>query len=229
LLIVPIVLPRVLDSAFGHRLAPDGAFATLLGRMQRRIALLGPWRMAEPLQLNLTTNKLGKHGFLVFLLLIYALFFVTSAAENLRRKGVDPFSLFSSSLPTRQLGDFYENAGAPSQLLPHIQGDIVADPYLRLWVPLDPHRSQAFIHACTSRASTACLGSVIAPKLDGQPITGIAWHPYRDASLGVDGLRAYIPIQTLASGEHELLLAVPARDDAEPGDKPESWRIPFWR
>jgi len=229
LLFIPVVLPRVLDSALGSRLAPDGSFAAFLEKMQRRVALLGPWRITEPLVLNLTTNKRGKHGFLVFLLLIYALFFATSVSENLRRKGVDSFFMPSQLLPTRQLSDFYENAGAPSQLLPHIQSDIVTDPYLRLWVPLDPHRSQAFIRPCASHGSTACLGKVIAPKLDGQPMTDIAWHPYRDASLGVDGLRAYIPIQTLASGEHELLLAVPARDNAEPGDKPESWRIPFWR
>ncbi len=229
LLLVPIVLPRVLDSAFGHRLASDGPFASLLERVQRRITMLGPWRMAEPLMLNLTSNKRGKHGFLVFLLLIYALFFATSASEKLRHKDIDLFPLLSQASWTRQSSEYYENASTPSQLLPHIQGDIVTDPYLRLWVPLDPHRSNAFVRACARQASNTCLGNVFAPKLDGKVLTGMTWHLYRDPSIGVDGLRAYIPIQALANGEHELLLAVPARDDAKLDDMRESWRISFWR
>ncbi|MEO6138096.1 MAG: hypothetical protein ABIP11_05435 [Luteimonas sp.] len=229
LLIVPIVLPRLLDSVFGDRLAADGALAILLENAQRKIAVLGPWRMAEPLVLNLTTNRRGKHGFLAFLLLIYALFFATTISENMRRKGVGPSSLLSISDPSRQLGDYYENSGAPSLLLPHIASDMVTDPYLRLWVPLDSHRSQAFVRACTTHASAACLGSVFALELDGKPVSGIVWHPYRDPFLGADGLRAYIPIQALANGEHELVLAAPAHDDAAQSEKAESWRIPFWR
>ena len=196
--------------------------------------------------LNLTTNMRHRYGFVVFIVLIYALVAGVTTTEAWRRGkiGMLDSGLHLQSMPGRQLGDYYEDTGPQVHLLPRIQSDIVTEPYLRLWVPLDPHRMRAFMQACGNRnvaaahsdgsalpVSTlnACLGNVVAPRLDGQALTALVWHPYRDDALGVDGLRAYIPIQNLASGEHELSLTAPAPDNSESGDTTTAWRIPFWR
>ncbi|HEY2346270.1 MAG TPA: hypothetical protein VGH80_10360 [Xanthomonadaceae bacterium] len=235
-LVVPFALPRAIDSLLGQRLAPDSGMARTLECMLSWGQAWRPEHVSEPLMLGLTTNIRHRRGFVWFLILIYALFFITSELEKMRHKGFDalPASLLARSLPMQQLADYYESAGTPTQLVPHIQADIVTDPYLRLWVPLDPHRTKAFERACSgARAAgapaNACLGELFAPSLDGHRLTGLDWHLYRDPSLDVDGLRAYVPVQSLSTGEHALRLSVPARDDPEPDAKPETWVIPFWR
>jgi hypothetical protein len=245
LIVVPTILPRVLDRMIGGRLAPDGATARFLTAIQRGRSSFGPWRMVTALTLNLTTNMRRRFGFVVFILLIYVLFFGVSTIEVLRR-GHAYASLLgqtAAGAPDRQFSDYYENAGTPSQLLPHIQADILTDPYLRLWVPLDPRRSNAFNRACgklrvprpapttatdPQHALTACFGNLFAPRLDGHPLSGLVWHPYRDDALGVDGLRTYIAAQALTTGEHELVITSPATDERD-SDTGRSWTIPFWR
>jgi len=245
LVIVPTVIPRILDRKIGDRLAPDGATASILTAMQRLTSGFGPWRMVTALTLNLTTNMRRRFGLAIFLLLIYALFAVVSTIEVLRHGHADTSFAAQTvaGAADRQFSDYYENAGVASQVVPHIQADIITDPYVRLWVPLDPHHSQAFQRACgkprvigvaratasdQQRGRAACLGSLFAPRLDGHALSGLSWHPYRDNALGVDGLRTYIGAQALTTGEHDLVVTSVTADVADYDSGP-SWTIAFWR
>ncbi|HTD27838.1 MAG TPA: hypothetical protein VK660_00455, partial [Xanthomonadaceae bacterium] len=243
-----VVLPQSIDRWFGARLNPLGKVASTLRWIIRRLNPIGASRAVTPLMLTITTNMRGKNGFVVFLLLLYVLMTSVSVSEVQRR---DPSALsWSGLLPKdlqeQQTADSYESSPASALLVPRIQNDIVTDPYLRLWVPLDQKRLRAFTTACgklkpvastrderarTTReqAFSACLGSVFAPRMDGVPIAGLHWRFFRDSARGVDGLHAYIPVQQLATGEHELTVNEPARDDNEPDAYGPSWRIPFWR
>jgi hypothetical protein len=240
--VVPVVLPRLLDRAIGTRLAVDSTGARMLAALQRPMIGFGPSRMVEALRLSLTTNMRHRFGFAVFMMLMYALFSTVSTIEALRHRNAEasPMVQNSSADPNRQFSDYYENAGLATQVVPHIQADIVTDPFVRLWVPLDPHRSNAFRRACETpgtppttaadwqRQLAACLGNLFAPRLDGHPLLGLTWHPYRDNALGVDGLRTYIPVQALAAGEHALVVTAVAADVADEGTG-RSWTIAFWR
>ena len=245
LFVGPMALPRMLDQMIGNRLDPQSRGATLIASMTRTTATFGPWRLSAPLTLNLTSNVRHRYGFMMFLLLIYALITCVSAIEVLRRGHVDPSLLVQTGgqATERQFGDYYENTGVPLQVLPHIQGDIITDPYVRLWVPLDPHRMMAFRRACATQRVThaaapamddpqhalaACLGNLFAPRLDGRILPGLSWHPYRDDALGVDGLRTYIAAQALTAGEHQLIVAAPAADQPD-ANAARSWAISFWR
>ncbi|MEO5596533.1 MAG: hypothetical protein ABIQ97_05250 [Lysobacteraceae bacterium] len=244
----PIIVFRVADSILGTRLRPDGRPAQLFKSMYRRIAVVGPQRVIAPLLFPLTTNIARKHGLLVILAIFYLLM---GGVSLLHIYQGDPTAI--ARLPIarqitqlRQDPNYYADIAADGKAIPHIQSDVISDPYLRLWVPLDPHRQHAFDHACSRARPTAaeadfgkrfvqeaalaaCLGNLFSVQLDGALLPGLRWHFMRDDAIGIDGLRAYISMSPLSSGEHELSIAQPTADQAEKDDVAPPWRIPFMR
>ncbi len=245
-MMLPLILLRVVDAWFGGKVRPGSRLAIAIDWMYGRYESLGLNR-SSPLLLLLTSNARRKHGLIWLIALLNLLMAAVQVMDKARHEGPSWawIEAVPAELDTDQSPDYYAQSGNSRRLLPRIQSDIVTDPYLRLWVPLDPDRARAFNRACTSfrphspAATTAradeenalaqCLGALFLPRLDAHPLSGLQWRFARDPDLGVDGLRAYIPLQATATGRHELLLLPPAKDDGDQADAARTWRIPFWR
>jgi hypothetical protein len=154
---------------------------------------------------------------------------------------------------------FYENQhreGAPIDRLPFIQSDVVADRYVKLFVPYLPAVDNAAVAArCPRlaaldsrglhlhrRASVAdslagpvldCLAAMHAVTLDGQALAKPGFSFYEQPKTGQRGILAYIPADNLSPGRHELRVNVTVNPDDSAGVKgyaaPKPWVIPFWR
>ncbi len=245
---VPIIAFRLLDSTMGTRIRPNGYLARLIGSMYQFFATLGGQRVVAPLLITLTTNITRKHGLMVIVVMLWLLMSGVSLLAIYHRdpSAIARLSIARQITQMRQDPSFYADMAANPKSIPHIQSDVISDPYVRLWVPLDPHRQRSFDKACSRSQPTAaaadfgqrfvqeaalaaCLGNLFRVQLDGALLPGLRWHFMRDDAIGIDGLCAYISTSALASGEHELLIAQPAADQADKDDITQPWRIPFMR
>ena len=126
-----------------------------------------------------------------------------------------------------------------------MQSDVVADPYLRLFVPLSPRHVPTLVRAncpgvtlavdadakredARRRALLDCIGRLLAPRLDGALISP-AFEFGDDPASSAPGVVAHVSLAEVASGRHELMLERlrERTSDAASADEPE--RIAFWR
>lgn len=156
---------------------------------------------------------------------------------------------------------FYESQRHPDDVydrMPSIQSDVVADPYLKLFIPYAPLRhGQAFAEQCPGvrplspggvrmdtadppdsaavRAVLDCWTRLQPVALNGQPIRP-AFRFYTHPHSGIRGILAYIPVQGLPRGENLLTVGVAPRaaeDEAarrrmRTAKPPEPYYIRFW-
>jgi hypothetical protein len=122
---------------------------------------------------------------------------------------------------------------------PFIPSMIVADPYLRLTIPIDPSVHNPALRrdcAAVSHASNdesrqrrdvlACFAAMHPLQLDGHAVGGLRYELGSDPKAHRPALVAMLDVRALTNGRHELRVAQPARADGDPG-KPDV--IAFWR
>lgn len=150
--------------------------------------------------------------------------------------------------------DHYESLRPPGEVyqnMPSIPDPVITGPYVRLFAPISARRSEEVIAmtcpdaprfhgggirfrglepppADSVRAVIACLTIVLAPQLDGRPVTA-PFLLFRDPESGVRGLVAFIPTDSLPPGLHTLQLARWPRENRDEDEPRPPYSIPFWR
>jgi len=211
----------------------------------------------------LMTNVGRKKALAFFYVAVFGLIMLAAADRlaNSDRLSFNTYDFFGTS---RALAVSYRNyeslrePGKPYPRLPSIQSDIIKDPYVRLFIPMYPRRhNAALVRECPglkpiggrgfqigadqpvpdslAAPVLSCMAKVHAVTLDGAPVSDLAFSFYEQASTGLKGVVAYIPVDSL-HGRHTLaVLPVPPeelpKDTTVLRDPP--WKkpvvIPFWR
>lgn len=242
-LAVPSLVLTLVDRLRGDRVERGSRLWRLIAAMNRMGYRTPVLRTSMPLLMTLSSNKPTQRAYtLLFVALMATLFFVMG--EVLVRREVLKFDMFAH-LPDQPTSyaldpDHYEDrreAGSAA-MLPYIQSEIVAGPYLRLFVPylserheaglarvcpdLEPLSQRRFGFARRERLddarsleTLACFERMLAVELDGAPAE-IALSFGSDARTGHRGVVAMIGIATLGPGRHVLALRRPDRRRDEP-------------
>lgn len=239
LALFPLVLSvlTLVDKYYGSRLNPSGRMARTIEKAFRGWARMPLEPLYRTITLILVTN-VRKRTIYSFLYLGMGALLMLFIVKDVWRVG-DDFS--SSSYLPEGRGEYslnaayYEDRWPEGKILtvPSIQDDIVADPYVRLFIPYDPIRHDPVLRKrCPGVSAKApervlrCLADFHRVLLDGKAMPRLGFRFYTHPRSGVRGMLAYIPTAGLARGEHLLRVeAVPGRRAKTP---PKPHLIRFW-
>jgi hypothetical protein len=259
--LVPTV-SGVLDKKRGASLSRDSTSYRVLRRGVRvSTALATPM---SPIMFTLMSNVGRARVMAVMYVVIFAIIGL-SVADILVGRGqlvVNSYDYFAASQERGVDPRHYENLRGDGRVpprMPFIQADMIRDPYVRLFIPYAPGRHNAAIQrscpgtkplqkrglqvgdADPAPDSLAvpvldCLARLHAVTLDGAPVAGLRLDFHEHAGTGLNGMLAYIPIDSLARGRH-VITVMPMPPQRLPTDSAAlataAWKrpfvIPFWR
>jgi hypothetical protein len=242
LLALPGFLSWMLDRRFGEQLLARPHAGRVVDAVVRFNSRRGLGPRSNPL-IALFRSQVGATRFAATAALVFLPVFLVIIVQSSLSRGELPFGLFvglSGKSPyagNTSPNAFYEDqrndpwAGVP---LPHIRSRVVDGPYVQLFVPFIPRlHGEALVAGCPElhgagaadgSARLACLSRMMALRLDGAPVA-VALDASTDPITGQPGVLAMLPVQSLASGRHELSLNAPT----EPGQPRQRYRIAFWK
>lgn len=235
-----LVLDRHAGSLRARGREPSPALAATVRSLIRVQGLFYPQRLLLPIQLILESNLPKRTFSLAFAGIIAFTAFIGSiqldAARTFTVVGQYDHAT-SGDVATGLRTAHYENLRAADDFVlrvPMIPSDLVADPYLRLFLPYLPSRdNQVLAGRCQAgtdaAARRACVAALWTVTLDGAPVDVGAFDFAERRDLGLRGLQGYVPTGGLLPGRHELVIAWKSRLPAEsqpPRDR--DYRIPFW-
>ena len=255
------VMAELIDKTLGPRVRPGGAGERIIGQMVRIHYAVAPLRLIGATQLTLSSNLSNTKVSAVIVIAMLAMAFLqisggvlgegivrfdslTYFPDSLREQGMDPGHYRSLRGP---------NAVEP--LTPTIQDDMVTEPYLKLFIPYNPRRHNRLLaEACPSlqrlskdgldagrgtklediqvQDAAACLGSLFSISLDGEGVQDMHFDFTIEQDTGLEGVVAFLPIDGLDHGRHELMILAPSRPRQKDKDnktpQPVRHLIPFW-
>jgi len=253
MLMVPVSLAAFYDRRRGATLPPDGRVARLLEFLfdvGRRV--FAP-RFIQSMVMVFNSQLGPRRATTLLVVTLYGLIGITTVDVLSRRGTFDEIGMGYLPMKGPDVLDrahYADQRGTDlrSSVRPFVQSDVVQGPYVRLFVPYPPRQATPTLQAaCPTLAMEAdedpgrerarrtavlaCLATVLAPTLDGVPITEVPFDFASDPNGGLPGIVAYLPATTLASGRHELTIRrfrKPGEGELEPGDD-GLHRIVFWR
>lgn len=241
------------DRRLGARLDPASAGGRLLRAGVRLVTLLGLMRLVGPIMFTLFTNirksVIYPVFYLTFLGVIMASIFTTEARQG--RLGMNGYDYFG---PSRQHGmdaRLYESLRPEERTydaVPMIQADMVADPYVRLFIPTVARRANPWVaRHCpgvkpiahrgivtaadsvpeqAATATLACLAQAFAIEVNGVKRPDLDLRFYEHPRSGLRGVVTYIATDSLPRGRNEIRVnALPLADSLPL----PPFVIPFWR
>lgn len=254
-MVLPLLVATLVDRLRGARLDPAGLPARVIRGIYRLYGRVGMGRYGNSLLAVFYTQvgprRASTAVSIVTLLVMLAImvgmeqqrgtldignYTWLPPVENAATRTVDP-QRYASLSPVR--------TGIDTD--PYIQSEIVRDPYLRLFVPYLPTRLNAAIprrcpgvdptlskDAALEEARLAavleCVATLHPVTLDGKPVADLRYDIHADATTGVRGFLAMIPVHDLARGRHELGVMPAPRSKTRAKDPPlRPVVIPFWR
>lgn len=241
-----------LDRRLGHRIRgrPRAWVRRLFVGMNALVAM----PLYGPIMMTLLTNVRRRWFWSLFALPMLGVFAVHLARDGELR--LDS-AFYLPDTPTAHTVDyaFYRDQRPADEVFrvsPSIQSDVVAGPYLKLFLPYAPGRHNAAMAArcpgvrplhrnslrlfsaapsdSVARQLLACLTRLQPVTLNGRPLT-LDFNFYQDPRTGARGLLAYVPTEGLPRGRNLLTVArLPRYQDGRPQGTPSgSFVIPFWR
>jgi hypothetical protein len=135
---------------------------------------------------------------------------------------------------------YYENLRSTDDALlqlPMIPADMLADAYLRVFLPHVPSRDNPLLENICSTATDAqvatetrriCLTQLWRLSLDDKPINGSSFELAERRDLGMRGLQGYVSTKGLALGRHVLIAEWNPDDKNVERRARATYRIPFW-
>lgn len=246
------------DRRIGHRVPPDSRTGRLIERFARIGAAVSLPRITGP-TLMVFTSRFGQvRGAIGLVLLLYAVLGGV-LARSFVRLGVwelDGYRFLADEgagvIDPAHYGD--QRSGASGHATtPFIPSETVSGGFLRVFVPYRIEQFDAALEracpdaiAAAESADTAaaragraavlaCLGGLLALRVDDVPVPGVTWYAATDAESDLRGLVTRLPIGDLPDGLHTLSLTrLPRRKHAasaaKAGRAPDGDRheIPFW-
>ncbi len=255
------VFAELVDKAFSHRVKPGGTSERLIGLTVAIAYAVSPARFIGATQLTLGSNTSSARVSAVMVVAMLGLALVQIAGgfvgegfvrldsltffpDTLREQGMDPGHYRS-----------LRGSNAVEPLIPTIQGDIVTEPFLKLFIPYNPRRHNRLLtEKCPDlptlskngldagkaaklednqvQEAAACLGSLFPISLDGGSVKDMHFDFTIEQTTGLEGVVTFLPIDGLGHGRHELMILAPpkARLTGKDDETPEPVRhlIPFW-
>ena len=199
-----------------------------------------PQKLIMPVQLVLESNlprRVFSIAFGVIVLFTSVIGFVQMrAAREFAIVGDYPFSTEQDvGLGVRTA--HYENLRSADDVLlrePLIPSDLVADPFVRLFIPYLPDRDNRILRErCAGTDSVdarrTCLAGLWTVTLDGAAVDVVTFDYAERRDLGTRGLQGYLPTGALTPGRHEIVLRWNVGGDAKTHRTRErTYHIPFW-
>jgi hypothetical protein len=255
------IVASAVDRVVGPRVRENGVVGRTIGASVSIWYAMSPMRWIGPIQLTLQSNTSSARvttaivGVMIVLSAgMLGIMFAQSGQLHFNSLVYFPQSLREQGLDPRHYRDVREVA-AIEPGFPSIQTDVVADPYLELFIPYWPRRDNPLIReTCpdvepfryagfsfgrrdpagddATRAAANCIASLFVVELDGTTVDPSVFEFGIDRAAGREGILAHISLSDLAAGRHELVvLAPPRRSDLDHDGRPANVRhvIPFWR
>jgi hypothetical protein len=244
---LPYALAFWTDRLLGARLAPQGAIARAIDAVYRLYARLGYGRASNP-TLPLLQSHLGERttsAITVAAMLVLALFAALQSQLQEGAVAIGDYARWPAATPG--LGDslvaahYRDQRATGDVLLPNIDSAFPRGDYLTVVVPFNPRRHPPqVLRACPqawrapdSPARRAqlrdCFAQWLQLRLDGHAVVAGSPRYYDDPRTGQQGLATIVPIRGLASGEHELRLALAPPTSKLAEAEAADYRIAFWR
>jgi hypothetical protein len=251
------------DKYWGPRLGEDSAARRVLSGMLKFSFAINLTRVAGPMLWTVMSNVgRAKAGVAMYAGLMIII--VIAAADQLVRQGalsVNGYEYYAASLEHGIASGQYENQRQPDApaRMPMIQSDIVRDPYVKLFIPYSPERHNASLaRACPglkplqaqgvqfgvdrpvadslALPALRCLSTLHAVTLDGVARPDLDFAFYEHPTMGMRGILAYIPVDSLPPGRH-VITVMPVPPAKLPTDSAAlanaAWKkpyvIPFWK
>ncbi len=191
---------------------------------------------------NITKTQLWVGAVCIMLLLVYFQW----EGLGLFKQNRDLFSP-TADHPTYLEADHYENTATNASLFqPTIQSDIITEPYVRLFLPIDFRRADSLllrypslapqqeitlrmfntrreVNDSTVRANLLNLRQLFEVRLNDSLIAAPDYSFYTHPQTEVGGLRLYLPAVQLKKGRHVLHIKALYRTP------PRQYHIPFYR
>jgi hypothetical protein len=255
------IVASAVDRVVGPRVREDGIVGRTIGASVKIWYAFSPIRWIGPIQLTLqsnTSNARVTTAIVVVMIVLSAgmlgIMFAQSGQLHFDSLLYFPQSLRQQGLDPRHYRDA-RGVGATEPGFPSIQSDLVADPYLKLFIPYWPRRDNPLIREeCpevqpfrpagfsfgrrepagedATRETAKCLASLFVIELDGATLDSSAFEFGIEPGTGLEGVVTHISMAELAPGRHELVvLAPPRRSELDDDGRPVPVRhvIPFWR
>lgn len=257
---IPIVA-ELIDKTFGNRVKSGGIGERIIGLMVGIAYAISPMRFTGATQLTLGSNISSTKVSVVILVAMFALAFVQIGGGFLGRGivRIDSLTFFPDVLREQGMDPRHYRAlrgpNAVEPLVPTIQGDIVTEPYLKLFIPYNPRRHNRLLaEVCPNlqplskngldagkaakledtqvQEAAGCLGSLFQITLDGKQLMESHFDFTIEQGTGLEGVVTFLPVDGLESGRHELMILAPPKPGKtkEAPIAPETVRhlIPFW-
>lgn len=261
LLVLPTLWLAAVDRRFAKTHGPDAEPPRWLRRSMRMALFANPTLVVGPIMFTLMTN-VGRRKIRVVTMAAMLTVIIIASIDRLNRANRIALNSYDFFAMSREHGidyRFYENErpeGAPLDRAPFIQSDVVADRYVKLFVPYVPAvDNEAVAARCPRlapldtrglhlhrRVSVAdslagpvldCLAALHGVTLDGTVLAKPGFAFYEQPKTGQRGILGYIPTDSLTPGRHELAINVTVDPADSAGVKnyiaPKPWVIPFWR
>lgn len=258
IVLVPVLLGGLLDRMIGGRLDPAGPLARLIREINRFYYHGLGMGLSAPIMMTLVSNVRKKTIYSVTVATFLCVFgaFVLSDMTRDERLSLDSDVYMPGEPGEHGVNpDYYESQrpqGEVYRRTPSIQSDVVAGPYVRLFIPYHPQSHNPALErrcpgvkplreeglrlgeggAVSARAAgevLRCFAEIHRVALDGKPLPGLGLHFSTHAKSGVRGVVAYIPTAGLSRGSHLLKVEAVPPVEIRKGDRPpEPYRIRFW-
>lgn len=244
--LLPFVVAWIADQRFGARLDPAGRTARCLSAIIRVYASVGFGHRGSPATLLIMSHR--GHRLSTFITVgIFVLIGVLTTLQLRSASGPTGIGNYED-IPriARDAGDVLhpdhyddQRDGQRLSTAPFIPSEIVADPYLRLTIPIDPSVHNPALHRYCAAISKvpndearqrhdvlACFVAMHPLQLDGHAVDGLRYDLGSDPKAHRPALVAMIDVRAIANGRHALRIGQPADAGGDP-QNPDV--IAFWR
>lgn len=230
----------LVDRFFGAKFEPESMGGRVLAGLVKVAVATSPIRLMGPIQFVFQTH-LGERKVTTFLMgamVVLGAVMVGSFASRLGAVRIDGWHFFDDEVVGVMASPAYYRSMAAERdgQLPTIDADVMVGSTMRVYLPYRPRRHNPLLEkACpgqkvgvdgrSNTAAASCVGGLYALKIDDRPVTPTAFDFTRQAETDFLGVLAYVDIQALTPGRHELHVQAPGRE----GEPPVVTRIPFVR
>ena len=236
------VLDRVAGAMMHKGRRPWPALIAVLRFLTRLQGWFYPQRLLLPVQLIFESNLPRRTFSIAFgtIIMFTTLIGVTqlSTARQFTVMGEYAFATSDDVAGGLRTAHYESLRSANDALLrePVIPSDLIADPYLRLFLPYVPSRDNDVLKKrCSpgggdrSAEHRACVAALWTVTLDGAPVDVAAFDFAERRDLGMRGLQGYLSTGALTPGRHELLVGwSTGSEQKERNLRARRFRIPFW-
>ncbi|MGB0135121.1 hypothetical protein [Dokdonella sp.] len=237
--ILATVLDRGMALLRGANAAPPAWLQKFVRALISVQSVFMPQRLMLPVQLTLESN-LPRYTFtFAFAAILFSTVLIGVSQPRLAKQFA-PFGdyayLDEMSVANGLRSASYENLRVEEDRLLHvpmIPSDLVADSFLRVFLPYVPDRdNQAIRDQCADTTTAAlrlqCLARLWTVSLDGVPVDISSFIASERRDIGLRGIQGYLALAGLAPGAHQLTVTWASTADSADESEKAVYQIPFW-